>query len=98
MSYEHLDRHLKVFSNRLTEAVRLQGLETGKVATLIAAEVRFLEPSARAEIHAAGPVPLKDRLDELKACQAWMDLASSVRGNAAVTRAQVIFRVAYLKR
>jgi hypothetical protein len=90
MSYEYLDRQLKSFSDRLTEAVRLQVSETGKVATLIAAEVRFLEPGSRAEVHAAGPVPLKDRLDELQAFQAWMDLASSVRGNAAVTRAQVV--------
>jgi hypothetical protein len=90
MSYEHLDRQLKAFSDRLTEAVRLQASETGKVATLIAAEVRFLEPDSRAEVHAAGPVPLRDRLDELQAFQAWMDTASSVRGNAAITRAQVI--------
>jgi len=90
MSYEHLDRQLKVFSDRLIAAVRLQASETGKVATLIAAEVRFLEPGSRAEIHAAGPVPLRDRLDELQAFQAWMDMASSAHGNAAVTRAQVI--------
>jgi hypothetical protein len=90
MSYEHLDRQLKAFSDRLTEEVRLQASETGKVATLIAAEVRFLEPGARAEVHAAGPVPLRDRLDELQTFQAWVDRASSVRGNTAVTRAQVI--------
>jgi hypothetical protein len=90
MSYEGLDRQLKTFSDRLTEAVRLEASETGKVATLVAAEVRFLEPASRAEVHAAGPVPLRDRLGELQAFQAWMDLASSVRGTAAVTRAQVI--------
>jgi hypothetical protein len=44
MSGEHLDRQLKAFSARLIEAVRLQASETGKVATLIAEEVRFLEP------------------------------------------------------
>ncbi len=90
MSYEHLDRQLKAFSNRLVESVGLGEQETGKVATLVAAEVRFLEPASRVEVHAAGPVPLRDRLDELRAFQAWMDLASTVRANAAVTRAQVI--------
>jgi hypothetical protein len=90
MSYEHLDRQLKAFSDRLTEEVRLQASETDKVATLIAAEVRFLEPGLRGEVHAAGPVPLRNRLDELQAFQAWMDMASSVRDSAAVTRAQVI--------
>jgi mRNA-degrading endonuclease RelE of RelBE toxin-antitoxin system len=38
MSYERLDRQLKTFSARLTEAVGLEEQETGKVATLIAAE------------------------------------------------------------
>jgi hypothetical protein len=90
MSYERLDRQLKAFSDRLIEAVGLNEQETGKVATLVAAEVRFLEPGARTEVHAAGPVPLRDRLDELQAFQAWMDVASTVRGSPAVTRAQVV--------
>lgn len=90
MSYERLDRQLKTFSDRLTEAVGLEDQETGKVATSVAAEVRFLERASRAEVDAAGPVPLRDRLAELQAFQAWMDVASTVRGNAAVTRAQVI--------
>jgi len=90
MSYERLDRQLKAFTDRLVEAVRLEEEETGKVATAVAAEVRFLEPASRAEVHAAGPVPLRDRLDELQAFQAWMDLASTGRSDAAVTRAQVI--------
>jgi hypothetical protein len=90
MSYERLDRQLKAFSDRLIEAVGLNEQEGGKVATLVAAEVRFLEPGARAEVHAAGPVTLKDRLDELQAFQAWMDVASTVRGSPAVTRAQVV--------
>src|SRR6266496_1648724 len=69
MSYEHLDRQLKAFSNRLVESVGLGEQETGKVATLVAAEVRFLEPASRVEVHAAGPVPLRDRVDELRAFQ-----------------------------
>lgn len=90
MSYERLDRQLKAFAGRLVEAVRLEEEETGKVATAVAAEVRFLESASRADVHAAGPVPLKDRLDELQAFQAWMDLASTRRSDAAVTRAHVI--------
>jgi hypothetical protein len=90
MSNERLDRQLKAFSDRLIEAVGLNEQETGKVATSVAAEIRFLEPGSRAEVHAASPVPLSDRLDELQAFQGWMDVASTVRGNAAVTRAQVI--------
>lgn len=90
MTYERLDSQLKAFSDRLMKAVGLQEAETGKVATLVAADVRFLEPAARAQVRAASPVPLLDRLDELRAFQEWMDLASGIGGNPAVTRAQVI--------
>ena len=70
MSYERLDMQLKAFSDRLTKGVGLQEKETGKVATLVAAEARFLEPASRAADKAASPVPLRDRLDELRAFQA----------------------------
>jgi len=81
MSYEHLDKQLRTFSDKLTEAVRLTPSEVNKVATLIAAEVRFLEPAPRAEVHAAGPVPLSDRLD----CSApgFLDTGLMVTGRGA---------------
>ena len=44
----------------------------------------------KAEIRAASPVPLQDRLAELQAFQGWMDQAHSVRNNPFVTRAQVL--------
>ncbi|MGC2411843.1 MAG: hypothetical protein WA459_03975 [Stellaceae bacterium] len=90
MSYQALDRQLKRYSDRLKTVVRLEEHETGKVATLVAAEVRFLDPAARAQVLDASPVPLRDRLDELRAFQAWNDLAAGVARNPAVTRAQVI--------
>ncbi len=90
MSYEPLDRQLRTFSDRLTKAVGLHEQETGKVAASVAAEVRFLDPASRAGVRNASPVPLGDRLAELRAFQAWMDLASGIGRNAAVTRAQVI--------
>lgn len=70
MRYERLDSQLKAFSDRLMKEVGLNEQEMGKVATLVAAEVRFLEPGSRDEVHAAGPVPLEDRLEELQAFQA----------------------------
>ena len=78
MSYRHLDRQLAVFDRELTAAVGLQGAETASVATSIAAETRFLEPTARAAIFAASPIPLRDRIQELTAFQAFMDSASGV--------------------
>jgi hypothetical protein len=90
LTYRQLDRQLGAFSGRLRTAVGLTGDEAAKVATLVAAEVRFLEPSERAAVFAASPVPLHNRLDELTAFQAFMDAASRTRGNGPLTRAQVI--------
>jgi hypothetical protein len=90
VNYRQLDRQLGVFSSKLRTAVGLRDDEVAKVATMIAAEVRFLKPSQRAEIFAASPVPLHDRLEELSAFQAFMDTASRIRGNPSLTRAQVI--------
>ena len=87
---EKLDRQLLPFSNALVREVRLSADEATKVATLVAADVRFLSVDAKREIREATPVPIETRLDELRAFQAWMDSASSVRGSPQVTRAQVI--------
>ncbi len=90
MDYRQLDRQLGAFSGRLRTAVGLTGDEAAKVATLVAAEVRFLEPSERAAVFAASPIPLGNRLEELSAFQTFMDMATRVRGDPALTRAQVI--------
>ncbi len=89
MGYERLDEQMKAFTPALTSDVGLREDEAGKLATTIAAEVRFLDPPSRAAVLAASPVPVEARLGELVAFQAWMDLASSA-GNPAVVRAQVI--------
>ncbi len=88
-SYQHLDRQIGKFSERLTGELGLNDQEVDRVATLVAAEVRFLESSARGEIFAASPIPLRARLDELGAFQAFMDGASG-SPIPAVIRAQVI--------
>jgi hypothetical protein len=90
LDYRQLDRQLGAFSGGLRTAVGLTGDEAEKVATLVAAEVRFLEPSQRAAVFAASPVPLHNRLEELTAFQAFMDTASRTHGNGPLTRAQVI--------
>jgi hypothetical protein len=90
LDYRQLDRQLGAFSGGLRTAVGLTGDEAEKVATTVAAEVRFLEPSQRAAVFAASPVPLHNRLEELTAFQAFMDTASRIRGDPALTRAQAI--------
>lgn len=89
-NYRILDRQIKAFSPKLKVEVRLSDAETDKVTTLVAAEVRFLDPDSKSEVLAASPVPLNNRIEELIAFQAWMDLASGISTNPAVARAQVI--------
>lgn len=87
---KHLDQQLAAFEEELRRDVSLQSEECGKVATLVAADVRFLPTEVKNEIREASPVPLRARYDELIAFQAWNDFASSVRGRPEITRAQVI--------
>jgi hypothetical protein len=90
MNWQHLDTQMKAFAARLTSEVKLTPEMAEKLATTIAADVRFLSAEQKAEIRAASPVPLQDRLTELQAFQGWMDQAHSVRNNPFVTRAQVL--------
>lgn len=98
---QRLDQQLAAFRGDLQRLVGLTADESGKVATLIAADVRSLPKEVKAEIEAASPVPLRARRDELIAFQAWNDFARTVQSNPAVTRAQVIVQnyvcFAYLK-
>lgn len=87
---QHLDQQLAAFDGDLQRLVGLNPDESHKVATFVAADVRFLPKEVKAEIEAASSVPIRARRDELVAFQAWQDFARSVKGNPAVTRAQVI--------
>jgi hypothetical protein len=90
MNWLYLDTQMQAFSARLTNEVKLTPEMATKLATTIAADVRFLSPEQKAEIRAASPVPLEDRLAELQAFQGWMDQAHTIRNNPFVTRAQVL--------
>lgn len=87
---QHLDQQLATFRDRLRSDVKLTADEVGKVATLVAADIRFLPIEAKTEIKAASPVPLSARFEELVAFQLWSDFASSVKNNPAITRASVV--------
>lgn len=75
---------------QLKQQVGLDPAECRKVASLVAADIRFLPGSVKDEIVAASPVPIEVRLEELVAFQAWMDIARSLKKSPVVTRAQVI--------
>ncbi len=87
---QHLDRQLAVFRDRLCGEVGLKPEDAGKVATLVAADIRFLPVEAKEEIKAASPVPLSARFEELVAFQVWSDFATSIGSNPAITRASVV--------
>jgi hypothetical protein len=90
MDFSILDQQLGSFSTKLTSDVGLGADEVGRLASAVAAEVRSLDRASQADIRAASPVPVSDRLQELVAFQSWMDFASTVHGHPGVTRAQVI--------
>ena len=90
MNWNHLDKQMQFFSNRLMSEVKLTPEMAAKLATNISSDVRFLSMEQKAKIKAASPVPLTDRLDELKAFQGWMEQANTIRNNPYVTRAQVL--------
>jgi hypothetical protein len=89
-NYRVLDAQLQVYADWLIANVGLKREETGKLATLIAAEVRFFSPAIRALVIDASPVRLRVRLDELRAFQAWSDLVVKMPSNPAVVRTQVV--------
>jgi len=90
MNWQHLDTQMQSFSARLTSDVKLTSVMAAKLATTIAADVRFLSPEQKCEIKSTSPVPLSDRLSELQAFQGWMDHAHTKRKNPFITRAQVL--------
>jgi hypothetical protein len=89
-SWQNLDTQMERFSARLLSEIKLTSEVAAKLATTIAADVRFLSPDQKSEIKAASPIPLGDRLAELQAFQGWMDRARAVRNDPFITRAQVL--------
>ena len=89
MSWQLLDQQMAQFAERLKHEVKISADAATKLATTIAADVRFLPVEAKIELRASTPVAIADRLAEVQSFQSWMDVAHTVR-NPSVTRAQVI--------
>jgi len=90
MTWDHLDKQMAAWSGRLESELKISSEISPKLATSIAADVRFLSADAKAKLRAASPVPLRERLDELKAFQGWMDYVGKTAPSPYITRAQVI--------
>jgi hypothetical protein len=89
MSWHLLDEQMAAFSERLERNVKVPSAAVSKLATSIAADVRFLPVEAKAELRASTPVSIADRLAEVQSFQSWMDIAHTVQ-NPSITRAQVV--------
>jgi hypothetical protein len=90
MNWQLIDTQMRAFSARLVVEVKLTPEMAEKLATHVAADVRFLSAEQKFEIRTASPISVEDRLAELQAFQAWMDHARTVKNNPSVVRAQVL--------
>lgn len=89
-AFAKLDSQLAPWSNRLQSDLGIAADAAPCLATTIAREVAALEPQKRLALRESQPVRLADRLDELKAFQGFMDLASAAGNSPTISRAQVI--------
>ena len=78
------------WSGRLISEVGISETDSRKLATKIASDVRFLSLNAKAEIAEASPIALRDRLEELRAFQGWMDTVANSQTSPFMVRAQVL--------
>jgi hypothetical protein len=91
--WQRLDAQMATFQDRLINAVKLSPQVSTKLATSIAGDIRFLSAQQKQEIQNSSPVPIGDRLSELRAFQDWMDFAhDAVRDKPYLSRAQVLIQ------
>ena len=88
--WAHLDQQLNAWADRLITDVKLRPEAASKLATTIAADIRFLDPGFKSEMRAASPVPIEARLDELRAFQGWWEGSATRINSASDVRAQVV--------
>ncbi|HEX8947493.1 MAG TPA: hypothetical protein VF790_00955 [Dissulfurispiraceae bacterium] len=85
-----IDSQMQYWSRRLIDELLLDEEESKKLATTIAAQVRWLPTAAKQEIRNSSPFDIRKRYDELIAFQSWMDIVNSSPKHPAIVRAQVI--------
>lgn len=90
MTWTRLDEQMVAWSARLVSEVKISESDSLKLGTKIASDVRFLPPAAKAEIAAASPISVRERLHELHAFQGWMDTVANSKVSPFIIRAQVI--------
>lgn len=89
-NWDTVNEQLREYLPELTTQLGLSTEVASKLATHISADVRFLSTDKKNQIRTASPVPIQDRLQELYAFQGWMELASEIKGDPRITRAQAV--------
>jgi hypothetical protein len=90
MTWARLDEQMAEWTPRLISEVKISEADSRRLATNIASEVRFLLPDVKAEIAVASPISVRERLEELRAFQGWMDIIANSRVSPFEVRAQVL--------
>ena len=90
MTWSKLDSQLARWSDRLISELQVPAHAANKLATTVAAEIRFLPTEAKVELRHSSPVALNDRLEELVGFQGFMDATRSVQNSPYLVRTQVI--------
>lgn len=86
---QNLDQQMKQWSTRLRDDVGVIE-HSNTLATQIMNEVRQLSFNDREEIRNASVIPIKSRLEELIAFQAFTELVPKLPDHPAIARAEVI--------
>jgi hypothetical protein len=84
-----LDQQLRQWATRLRDDLKIAPPASNELASTIVQELRGLDQLTLRSLRSDSPVPFEQRLDEVQAFQAWMDLAHGAQ-HPAVVRAQVI--------
>ncbi len=90
VSWRTIDEQMREYAPRLTSELGLTADVASKLATHISANVRFLTAHQKNQIREASPIPVEDRIAELISFQGWMELASGIKGDPRITRAQAL--------
>jgi hypothetical protein len=88
----HLDTQMSKYSTRLCAEVGVDGTAADRLATTVAADLRFLPAATKSEILLSSPVDVAARLDELIAFQSFMEQINAAKSNPAMIRAQVMYQ------
>lgn len=76
----------------LEDSVGIERDFTNKIASLMHEEIVSIPKDKREELFwlLSDPIPVENRMEELRAFQGWMDIANNLLKNPCVTRAQII--------